>query len=197
MGIKKFAEYVKENYNYFDSSKSYLYEGQPLTISDELAKWTIRHFNYLNGKETPLNLNDIDPKLLIESKKLFMTYADKYIYRGIKVNQKQASYTFKNDSWTFDEQTAIDQFIGRNGGLLFRYPIDEVNNLLSIDLVIDNITKDQYNRIIKEDPSYKKLFDRYVSESECIVFDEIKLSASDATIIKENPLPPGTIIHTL
>lgn len=130
-----------------------------VNIPDELAIWCL---DYYSSKQLQIyNYHNIPKDILKESKKLLKKYSDGYLYRGLKKDSQEIGI-----SWTFDKDTAIAFSNKYKEPIIARIKINKLKYIISMDIIMENITSEQ----LKE---YDNDF-YYISESEVLVFDNLK-----------------------
>jgi len=161
-----------------------------INIPDGLAITMIKYFHF-DYKDINLDfLKDVPKEIFNLSKKFIKTHGN-IIYRGgfekrkniendtIFINKDSQDY-----SWTLDHDTAYifaNNFIPVTSidgddisALILKINnIDEYEFVISMDLVMENITEAQLKRLGK---NYKELYDKYYTESEILIFDRKKIN---------------------
>lgn len=165
-------------------------------IHDDLALYCslfyIHEYEKLRGVKTILEY--ITPELKKCTDDILEEYSDGFLYRGIRLDDIDFEKVLKKgyvetkyvpSSWTWDEETAkVFAYPYDETGLLLKYPVKKFKNYISMDLIMENISKEQKNLLKSKDVKLKEVLE-YVSESEIVVFDDhMRIDFKNIEIIK-------------
>ncbi len=184
--ITKFNKFINESM--FGNG---IYEGPFIPIPDDLAFWCMNFYSVQNN--TIYDFTKIPKNIIIASKKLLKSYGNDVIYRGFGIEDKLPnelifSLNKKSISWTFDEETArVFSEKYENMGInpfIAELNYNKLKYIISMDVIMENIT----SRQVKMLTNTKTLRDieNYVSESEILVFDTVKINKNDIKPLWEN-----------
>ena len=173
--LKIFKNYIHMNESLFGND---VYDGENIDIPNDLAIWCMEYYSEQN--KDIYDYKKIPPKIIKESKKFIDSFGGE-IYQGFGVkgelnNNMIFSPNNTSLSWTIDEDVArmfSEKF--ENDGLnpfIAETTIEELDYVISIDLIMDNITQEQVKMISNE--NVLRWMEHYSSESEVLVFDTIK-----------------------
>lgn len=172
--LKLFEDYTHFNESFFGNG---VYDGDTIQIPDDLAVWCMEYYSEQN--DTIYDYKKI-PSSIIKASKKFINGFGSYIYQGFGIDgelNNDIIFSPNNTSlsWTIDEDVAR-QFSEKfeNEGLspfVAETTIEQLNYVVSMDLIMGNITQDQV-RMVSNEKTLKWMGD-YSSESEVLVFDTI------------------------
>lgn len=178
----KFKQFVNESMFGND-----VYEGKKIIIPDDLAIWCMNFYSAQNNDLYDYTKIPLD--IIKATKKLIRSYNinDNLIYRGFGIEgelKNEIIFQPINNigiSWTFDEDTARAfsekyENMGMNP-YIAKVNYNKLKYIISMDIIMDNITQRQVKMLTNE-TTIKDMED-YLSESEILVFDTIKLNKSN------------------
>jgi hypothetical protein len=161
----------------------------------ESAVWCA-HFYLDSNRFSLTGRPEITPEMFVATQDLLKKYSDGYLYRGITVYESEYQEAKKEgyittkyvpSSWSWDPETAKAFAVPNPGdvGLLLKYPIKNLKNYLSIDVVMENVDEKELQQLKKEEQWIVSEVENYVSESEIIVFDDhMRIVFKDVKVIK-------------
>jgi hypothetical protein len=196
---------------YEEFSPANIYEGKPLKISDAVVEWAIRFYNDevdFPLPKIPIEIFQASKKLAQKysrSRGTVFGYTAGYIYRGTKKEQdeikkitKQGFYqTHGISSWTWDYETSRsfsdtltatkikgeDPVDDRSRyGIVARIDLSNVNRMISMDVIMDNVSEEQKDRLIRKNKELEDYFYNYYSESELLILESVKIPLKDLEI---------------
>ena len=187
--MKKFIKTIQQFINESQFGND-VYEGKRLVIPDDFAIWCMDF--YAEQNSGMYDFTTIPTNIVLSTKNLINSYGYDSIYRGFGVDELSDEIIFNpietGISWTFDKETArtFSKKYENMGFIPFVAKINysKLKYIVSMDVIMDNITQRQLGLLSSK--KTLKYMENYISESEVLVFDTIKVN-------KENIYPTGAI----
>lgn len=146
--------------------------------------------SYYTHKKIDVDIPNISDNIFEKSNQYLISHKVDCLYRGMSVEINEYEKMINDgyitskepQSWSFDIETST-AFSGGNSSdthkrILIEYPLDKFHKLLSVDYIIENTTSDQIDELKKYEYAgwdCEGIYHFYLSESECISFDLIKI----------------------